>query len=70
MRGTTRAIRATYEVWSGKQLVSLENASTAWEALLLHLGARGCRSDEVMRLGADAVSWRGAIYRAVPLGSE
>jgi len=70
LRGTTRAIRASYEVWSGKQLVSLQNTSTAWEALLLHLGGQGCSRDEIMRLGPDAVSWRGAVYRAVPLGSD
>ena len=26
----------------------------------------GCRDVEVARLGADAVSWRGAVFRAVP----
>jgi hypothetical protein len=26
----------------------------------------GCRDAEVARLGADAVSWRGAVFRAVP----
>ena len=62
--------RTTYEVWSGKQLVSLQNTRTAWEALLLYLGGRGCRRDEIMSQGPDAVSWRGAVYRAVPLGSD
>jgi len=27
----------------------------------------GCRDDEIARLGADALSWRGAVYRAVPV---
>jgi hypothetical protein len=70
LQGTTRAIRTSYEVWSGKQLVSLQNTSTVWEALLLYLGAQGCRRDEIMRLGPDSVSWRGAVYRAVPVGSD
>ena len=27
----------------------------------------GYRDDEIARLGADALSWRGAVYRAVPI---
>ena len=27
----------------------------------------GCREDEIARLGSDALSWRGAVYRAVPV---
>jgi len=29
----------------------------------------GCRDAEIARLGADALSWRGAVYRAVPVAA-
>ena len=41
-------------------------ASTAAEAVIDYLRSMGCRDDEMMRVGMDAVTWRGAVYRAVP----
>jgi hypothetical protein len=36
------------------------------EAVLEYLRSIGCREDEVMRMGRDSASWRGAVYKAVP----
>ena len=63
-------MRTSYEIHSGRRLVSLQNASTASEAVIEYLSSIGCRSDEISRVAADAASWRGAVYRAVPLGSD
>jgi hypothetical protein len=60
----------SYEVRSGKRLVSLQSASTAKEAVVEYLRSTGCRDDELTRVAADAVAWRGAVYRAVPLGGD
>jgi hypothetical protein len=60
----------TYELRSGEHRIGLREASTAQQALLDYLRARGCADDEITRLGPDAVSWRGAVYRAVPVSSE
>ena len=59
-------MRTSYEVRSGRRPVSLQFASTAQEAVIEYLRSIGCRHDEIMRMGADAVAWRGAVYRAVP----
>jgi hypothetical protein len=40
-------------------------ASTAAEALGEYLRGLGCRQDEIVRMGTDVSSWRGAVYRAV-----
>jgi hypothetical protein len=63
-------MRTSYEVRSGKRLVSLQNANTAREAVIEYLRSMGCRDDEVTTVAADAATWRGAVYRALPLGSD
>jgi hypothetical protein len=63
-------MRTSYEVRSGKRLVSLQNANTAREAVIEYLRSMGCRDDEVTTVAADAATWRGAVYRASPLGSD
>jgi hypothetical protein len=40
-------------------------AGSALEALIEHLRSLGCRDQDIVRLGTQAVSWRGAVYRAV-----
>ena len=59
-------MRNNYEVRSGGRRVALTVASTAHEALHDYLRALGCTDAEVVRLGADAAAWRGAVYRVVP----
>ncbi|TML22790.1 MAG: hypothetical protein E6G28_04120 [Actinobacteria bacterium] len=59
-------MRMGYEVRSGKREVAFQYASTPQEALIEYLRSIGCRDDEVVRLGARAVSWRGAVFTAAP----
>jgi hypothetical protein len=63
-------MRARYEVRSGKRVVALRDGETAGDALLDYVRSLGCREDELTRLGRDAISWRGAVFRATPLSSE
>jgi hypothetical protein len=60
----------TYELRSGARAVGQRTASSAHEALFDYVRSLGCRDDEVVRLGLDAVSWRGAVYRAAPVADE
>jgi hypothetical protein len=52
-------MNTSYEVRSGKRLVSLQNAHTAREAVIEYLRSRGCRDDEVTTVGADAATVEG-----------
>lgn len=36
-------------------------------AVLDYLRSLGCEDDEVVRVGNDSASWRGALYTAVPI---
>jgi hypothetical protein len=69
-RADASVMRKSYEVRSGTRLISFQNADTAAEAVLGYLCSTGCTRGELTRVAADAVSWRGAIYCAVPLGSD
>lgn len=60
----------TYELRSGARLIGHREANTAYQALLDHVRSLGCREEEVLRLGADALAWRGAVYKAVPASSD
>jgi hypothetical protein len=55
----------TYEVRSGRHIVGVAEANTPYEAVADYLRALGCTRDELMRMGSDAIAWRGAVYRAV-----
>jgi hypothetical protein len=48
----------------------LRQASSAHEALFDYARSLGCRDEEIVRIGLDAVSWRGAVYRAEPVPHE
>ena len=60
----------TFEVRSGRHTVARKQASCAQEALIDYVRGLGCRDDEIVRLGADAVCWRGAIFRAEQTGEQ
>lgn len=60
----------TYELRTGRRSVGLRTAPSAQVALLDYVHSLGCRDDEIRRLGGSAVSWRGAIYEAVPVANE
>lgn len=59
-----------YEVRFGRRTVARKKANTAQEAVIDYLRSFGCHGDELVRMGADAVAWRGAVYRAVLATSE
>jgi hypothetical protein len=60
-----------YEVRLGRRAVAVQEASTPHEALIGYLRGLGCRDDELTRLGAGAIAWRGAVYRAeLPTGED
>jgi hypothetical protein len=53
-----------YEILLGTDRVAIREAPTAQMALIEHLRMAGCRDEDIVRLGTDSVSWRGAVYRA------
>jgi hypothetical protein len=60
------AVITKYEIRSGKQVVSVQDAYNANQAVTEYVRGLGCRDDELVRLGLDSVAWRGARFRAVP----
>jgi hypothetical protein len=55
-----------YEIRSGRRVVAVKSGPTAQQALIDYVRSLGCRESEIIRLGGDAISWRGARYSAVP----
>jgi hypothetical protein len=55
-----------FEIRSGRRSVSVRNAPSAQQALIDYLRSMGCRDSEIVRLGGNAISWRGARFSAVP----
>jgi hypothetical protein len=53
-----------YEILSGKRVVATRKAASAREAAADYAHSLGCRRDEITWLGANAVAWRGAVFRA------
>jgi len=53
-----------YDVRQSGRVVSTRFATSAREAAMDYVRSLGCSRDEITSLGADAVSWRGAVYRA------
>jgi hypothetical protein len=58
-------MRKSYEIRNGRSLW-IREAGSAMEALIEYLRSQGCRDEDMVRLGTQAVSWYGAVYRAVP----
>jgi hypothetical protein len=58
-----------YEIRSGARAVSIRSGPSAQQALLDYVRSLGCTDAEIIRLGADAVSWRGARYTAIAVPS-
>ena len=67
---STSQMSKSYEIRSGGRPVSIQSAGTAQEALIDYLRSLGCRNDEIVRLGVDAIAWRGARYSAAPVGPD
>jgi hypothetical protein len=55
-----------YEIRSGRRIVAVRSGPTAQHALIDYVRSLGCRDSEIIRLGADAISWRGARHSAAP----
>jgi hypothetical protein len=59
-----------YEILLAGEPVAVCEAATAQLALIEHLRTAGCRDEDIVRLGPQSVSWRGAVYRARPSRAE
>ena len=58
--------RLSYSVYSGRRAVAVHKAWSGAEAVIEYLLTLGCKSSELSTVGPDAVTWRGATFRAVP----
>jgi len=68
-RSIIRGMMTTYQLNSGDRPIALREAFTAQQALFDYLRSLGCKDEDIMKLAPDAVSWRGAVYQAVPVSS-
>jgi len=50
--------------------VSIQYSVSALQAAVDYVRMFGCSDDEIIRLGADSVSWRGARFSAVLVPAE
>ena len=55
----------TYEIWLGPNRIAVWEAGSALLALVEYLRGEGVADADIVRLGQQTVSWRGAVYRAV-----
>ena len=60
-----RAMTRKYEIHSGRRTVSIQYSVSALQAVVDYVRSFGSRDDEIVRLGVDSVSWRGARFSAV-----
>jgi hypothetical protein len=68
-------VSETYEIWLGPNRIAVHEAGSALLALTEYLRGEGVADADIVRLGQHAVSWRGAVYRAVesvpdPVGQQ
>lgn len=56
-----------YAIYSGKRAVAIQYSISPLQAAVDHVKAFGSTDAEIMRVGADCVSWRGARFTAVPI---
>ena len=62
--------RLSYSVYSGRRSVGLRKAWTGAEAVVDYLTTMGCRRNELVTMGPNAVVWRGATFTATPVVVE
>ena len=53
-----------YEIWLGSNRIAVREAGSALLALVDYLRGEGVGDADIVRLGTEEVSWRGAVYRA------
>jgi hypothetical protein len=58
--------KRTYEIRLSGQTVATREDIDPQLAVLDYLRSIGCEEDEIVRVGNDSASWRGALYTAVP----
>jgi len=59
-----------YEIHAGRRIVSIEYSISAAQAVVDYVRSQGVKDKEIIRLGTDSVSWRGARFRAVLVPTE
>jgi hypothetical protein len=59
-----RDVVETYEIWLGPNREAVREAGSPLLALVEYLRLEGVSDEDIVRLGTDEVSWRGAVYRA------
>jgi hypothetical protein len=62
--------KQTYEIQLMGRPVSQREDINAQLAVLDYLRSMGCEDEEVVRVGNDSASWRGALYTAVPVSER
>lgn len=62
--------RLEYAVYSGRRSVGVRRAWSGAEAVVEYLLTLGCRGDEIVTLGPNAVVWRGATFTATPVDAK
>ena len=62
--------RLTYSVYSGRRAVGVRKAWSGGEAVIEYLATLGLQGDEIVRMGPNAVIWRGATFKAEPVAVE
>jgi len=50
--------------------VSVRDSVSPLQAVVDHVSALGCKRDEIVTLGVNAVAWRGARFSAVLAADE
>jgi hypothetical protein len=59
-----RTVTGTYEIWLGPNRIAVREAGSSLLALVEYLRGEGVGDEDIVRLGTEEVSWRGAVYRA------
>ena len=57
-------VTGSYEIWLGPNRIAVREAGSPLLALVDDLRGEGVSDVDILRLGVDEVSWRGAVYRA------
>jgi hypothetical protein len=64
------ASKQRYAIQLMGRTVSERDEINAQIAVLDYLRSMGCEDEEVVRVGNDSASWRGALYTAVPVTED
>jgi len=63
-------MRASYTIHSSRRQVGVIDAWSAAEAVIEYLRSRGFGNEDIVRLGTNAASWRGAVFTATKLDGD